>query len=338
NVEAYQLRREAMKQLQQLQERWLSVFGYLREEELQAKGSGSYVKRLQIERARHCNEYLLRDLSARTWLPGYGFPTDVVNFDNFTIEDYKREKNDGKDKRDREDNVARYKGLPSRNLAIAIREYAPGAEIVLDGRVFRSAGVSLHWHNLSLDTKEAQKMDVAWRCDSCGQSGYEEGLVNEAELVCTNSKCAASIKPSNIRRVLQPAGFVTDAYQSASNNIQHQKFIPVETSWVFVQADRTPLPNPALGSMAYGTDGRVFHHSSGENGAGFALCMSCGRAESMKTRDEFPDGLSPSGEHYPPRPSKEDKDQQSKRLPCQGSGSIMANISLGARSLTDVFE
>lgn len=338
NVEAYQLRREAMKQLQQLQERWLSVFGYLREEELQAKGSGSYVKRLQIERARHCNEYLLRDLSARTWLPGYGFPTDVVNFDNFTIEDYKREKNDGKDKRDREDNVARYKGLPSRNLAIAIREYAPGAEIVLDGRVFRSAGVSLHWHNLSLDTKEAQKMDVAWRCDSCGQSGYEEGLVNEAELVCTNSKCAASIKPSNIRRVLQPAGFVTDAYQSASNNIQHQKFIPVETSWVFVQADRTPLPNPALGSMAYGADGRVFHHSSGENGAGFALCMSCGRAESMKTRDEFPDGLSPSGEHYPPRPSKEDKDQQNKRLPCQGSGSIMANISLGARSLTDVFE
>lgn len=338
NVEAHQLRREAMKQLQQLQERWLRVFDYLREEELQAKGSGSYVKRLQIERARHCKEYLLRDLSARTWLPGYGFPTDVVTFDNFTIEDYKREKNDGKDKRDREDNVARYKGLPSRNLAIAIREYAPGAEIVLDGRVFRSAGVSLHWQNLSRDTNEAQRLDVAWRCHACGQSGYEEGLINKAELVCSNSKCAASIKPSNIRRVLQPAGFVTDAYKPASNNIQHQKFIPVETSWVFVQADSAPLPNPALGSMAYGADGRVFHHSSGENGAGFALCMSCGRAESMKSRDEFPDGLSPSGEHYPPRPSKEDKDQQNQRLPCQGSGSIMANISLGARSLTDVFE
>src|SRR5690554_1996173 len=118
-------------------------------------------------------------------------------------------------------------------------------------------------------------MDVAWRCHACGQSGYEGGLVNEAELVCTNSKYTASIKPSSIRRVLQPAGFVTDAYHSASNNIQHQKFIPVETSWLFVQADSAQLPNPALGSMAYGTDGHVFHHSSGENGAGFALCMSC---------------------------------------------------------------
>lgn len=338
NVEAHQLRREAMKQLQQLQGRWLSVFGYLLEEELQAKGSGSYLKRLQIEKARHCKEYLLRDLSARTWLPGYGFPTDVVNFDNFTIEDYKREKINGKDKRDREDNVSRYKGLPSRNMAIAIREYAPGAEIVLDGRVFRSAGVSLHWQNLNRDTNEAQRLDVAWRCHACGQSGYEEGLINEAELVCTSSKCAASIKPSNIRRVLQPAGFVTDAYESASNNIQHQKFIPVETSWVFVQADSAPLPNPALGSMAYGTDGHVFHHSSGENGAGFALCMSCGRAESMTAKDEFPAKLSPTGQHKPPRPSKEDKDQQNKRLPCQGSSSILANISLGARSLTDVFE
>ena len=27
-----------------------------------------------------------------TFLPGYGFPTDVVTFDNFTMEDYIREK------------------------------------------------------------------------------------------------------------------------------------------------------------------------------------------------------------------------------------------------------
>ncbi|WP_333981906.1 hypothetical protein, partial [Pseudomonas aeruginosa] len=130
---------------------------------------------------------LLRDLAARTFLPGYGFPTDVVNFDNFTIEDYIREQDAGKKlKHDREDNVSRYKGLPSRNLSIAIREYAPGAEIVLDGRVFRSAGVSLHWHNLNADSKEAQKMDIAWRCDVCGALDYEEGLIKTDELTCSN--------------------------------------------------------------------------------------------------------------------------------------------------------
>ncbi|MBO1929823.1 hypothetical protein J4731_22505 [Providencia rettgeri] len=66
-----------------------------------------------------------------------------------------------RNKSDREDNVSRYKGLPSRNLSVAIREYAPGAEIILDGRVFRSAGVSLHWHNINADTNEAQRLDRA---------------------------------------------------------------------------------------------------------------------------------------------------------------------------------
>ncbi|MBO1915979.1 hypothetical protein J4727_05035 [Providencia rettgeri] len=71
----------------------------------------------------------MRDLAARTFLPGYGFPTDVVNFDNLTMEDYIREKTHKiRNKSDREDNVSRYKGLPSRNLSVAIREYAPGAK------------------------------------------------------------------------------------------------------------------------------------------------------------------------------------------------------------------
>lgn len=338
-VEPYQLRRRSIAAIMLLQSRWLDNFRYLLSEMIQAKANSPYLKRLQIEKARHCNEFLLRDLSARTFLPGYGFPTDVVNFDNFTIEDYIREKDAGsKVKRDREDNVSRYKGLPSRNLSIAIREYAPGAEIVLDGRVFKSAGVSLHWHNLNSDTKEAQKIDIAWRCDVCGELGFEEGLIKASDLICSNSDCQSLIKSQNIRKVLKPSGFVTDAYQSASNDIQHQKFIPVETAWVFVKASKTPLPNPVIGSMAYGTDGQVFHHSSGENGTGFALCMSCGRAESMLADGVFPRDLSPSGEHYPPRPTKEDKDQNNKRLPCQGSGSIVPNVSLGATAFTDVFE
>lgn len=338
-VDVVQLRRRSVDAIKPLQSRWLKNYRFLLSEEKQAKANSPYLKRLQVEKTRHCNEYLLRDLAARTFLPGYGFPTDVVNFDNFTIEDYVRERNASNDlKQDREDNVSRYKGLPSRNLSIAIREYAPGAEIVLDGRVFRSAGVSLHWHNLNADSKEAQKLDIAWRCDVCGTVDYEEALVRADELTCSNDDCRALIKPQNIRKVLRPTGFVTDAYVSASNDIQHQKFIPVETAWVFVNASKTPLPNPAVGAMSYGADGKVFHHSSGEHGAGFALCMSCGRAESMQPDGTFPRDLSPSGDHYPPRPTKEDKDQNNKRLPCQGSGSILPSVSLGAVATTDVFE
>src|SRR5690606_26599362 len=165
----------------------------------------------------------------------------------------------------------------------------------------------------------------------------EEGVIIE-ELVCTNRDCQAVIKSQNIRKVLQPSGFVTDAYVPASNDIQHQKFIPVEPAWVFVSADKAPLPNPAVGMMCYGTDGLVFNHSAGEYGDGFALCMTCGRAESMLPNGEFPKSLSPTGEHYPPRPTKDDKDQNNKRAPRPGRWQIHANCKFGGKSLECVVE
>ena len=335
-IDSAQLRRRSIACLQPIQARWLASYNFLSAEEKTAKGA--YKKKIQLEKVRHSKEYLLRDLAARTFLPGYGFPTDVVSFDNFTIEDYLREIDaEKKQKFDREDNVSRYKGLPSRNLSIAIREYAPGAEIVLDGRVFRSAGISLSWHNLNANSNEAQRMDIAWRCETCGNVGYEEGTVKSGELVCSNTECQTSIKPQNTRQVLQPSGFVTDAYAPATNDIQHQKFIPVQTAWVFVDASKFPLPNPSVGSMAYGADGKVFHHSLGEHGAGFALCIACGRAESMLQDNEYPKGLSPSSEHYPPRPTKEDKDN-GKRVFCPGNANLFKGISLGVAAATDVFE
>lgn len=341
-VGACQLRRNALTLIKGFRDRWLETFKYLSSEEATAKEDSLYKVKLRIELNRHCNEYLLRDLAARTFLPGYGFPTDVVNFDNFTIEDYKREKQyKNESKQDREDNISRYKGLPSRNLAVAIREYAPGSEIVIDGRVFRSAGVSLHWHNLG-GGNEAQRMDIAWRCHLCGEVGYEEGLIRGGELFCSNSACGEKIKSLNILRVLKPAGFVTDSYESTSNNIQRLKYIPVQPARVFIKGEKVSLPNPELGTMAYGANGKVFYHSSGEHGEGFALCMYCGRAESMLPARNgeivYPTSLSPNGTHHAPRPTKNDKGSNNQLINCEGSGSILSNIHLGAEALTDVFE
>ena len=107
-LSSFQLRSEAIVKIKQLQSRWLEDYRYLVAEESNAKPDSPYLMRIQIEKRRHSEEYLLRDLAARTFLPGYGFPTDVVNFDNFTIEDYIREKENKKNsKKDRDDNVSR---------------------------------------------------------------------------------------------------------------------------------------------------------------------------------------------------------------------------------------
>lgn len=335
-VTAEKLRDKTQEAIAVLQTRWLGIFRDLVKQESESQPNTPYRRRLELEKKRHCGEYLLRDLAARTFLPGYGFPTDVVTFDNFTMEDYIREKtHKSRDKNDREDNVSRYKGLPSRNLSVAIREYAPGAEIILDGRVFRSAGVSLHWHNLNADTNEAQRLDSAWRCHKCGTLGYEEGIGGSGDLFCTNSACGERITLDNRRQVLQPAGFVTDAHTPVTNNIETMKFIPVVPAWVFVKAERVPLPNPLMGFMASGADGHVFQQSMGEGGHGYALCLSCGRAESMLNATDTPKSMEA---HYPPRPGKSDRDSQNQRIICPGSTALNKNVTLGALARTDVFE
>ncbi len=332
------LRKRTHDHTEKLRERWKATYQHIAQEADEAKAGSAYQTRLRIEKTRHCGEYLLRHLAARTFLPGYGFPTDVVNFDNFTIEDYVREKKrqQKSDRMGREDNIAHYKGLPSRNLAIAIREYAPGADIAIDGRVFRSAGISLHWHNLSRDSRESQKLEVAWRCKVCGTSGYVADLDEMQELTCSNSECRAAITERH--KVLVPSGFVTDVYQDASNDVGSQQFIPVAEPWVSLESPAVSLPNPALGFMASSANGQVFHHSEGLHGTGFAVCLTCGRAESMNPNGEFPDNLNPDTDHYSPRPGPDDKDDRMKRIACSGSATIQRNVSLGSRTFTDVFE
>ncbi|WP_211488876.1 hypothetical protein, partial [Escherichia coli] len=109
------------------------------------------------------------------------------------------------------------------------------------------------------------------------------------------------------RQVLQPAGFVTDAHAPVTNNIETMKFVPVVPAWVFVKAEPVPLPNPLMGYMASGADGHVFQQSLGEGGHGYALCLSCGRAESMLNENDAPKSMEA---HYPPRPGKADRDSQ----------------------------
>ncbi|OEF06036.1 DEAD/DEAH box helicase [Vibrio genomosp. F10] len=335
------LRSNAAEVIKKLRETWFVDYNYIASELKGIDSDIPYAYRLNIEKVRLGQEYLLRELASKAFLPGYGFPTDVVNFDNNNIEDFIREKQRKEKKgNEREDNVSRFRGLPSRNLAVAIREYSPGSEIVLDGRVFRSGGVTLHWHNASdSGVNEAQKFDMAWRCDACGQTGYEETVsASSLDMKCTNSLCGAPIKSKHIRQVLQPTGFATDFYHGPSNDISMQKYIPVEDAWVSTgDANHIDLPNSAMGYMTSTADGTVFNHSSGEQGKGYALCMTCGRAESLTKNGDYPKLLNPSEPHRPLKAVKKDKKGDGK-INCDGSATVMKGIHLGCHSKTDVFE
>lgn len=334
------LRQDCAKLLVPLASDWLQNYQFFSSELAKEHKNSPYKRRLELEQQRHCKEYLLRDLAARSFLPGYGFPSDVVAFDNFTNEDYQVYRKVTRSRPDREDNLVRYKGLPSRNLAIALREFAPGTKLVLDGRVYQSAGISLHWKNLSASQVEAQKMDIAWRCSYCGEPGFETGAKKLGQINC--SECKQPIPLQEIKKVLRPSGFVTDSYVPVTNNIEDRHFMPVDMPWVFSTEAFHDLPDNSWGKAAASQDGLVFHFSAGEFGQGYALCLSCGRAHSMRANGDFPSILNPEEDHFPPRIQRGDQfpdgERKEGRKICPGSASLLSGITLGAQVYTDVFE
>lgn len=288
----------------------------------------AYIKALELELKRHDQEYLLRDLASRAFLPGYGFPTDVVNLNNYNIEDW-AETNKRKQYRDREDNIFSTKEKPSRSLDVALREYAPGSSLVIDGRVYRSAGVLLQNYQTG-NTGGALKFDLAWRCHNCGATGVKENAYsNKSELTCNH--CHQPV--DDIKQVLRPVGFVTDFYEPTSNDITSQKFIKLAQPRVNVFGELLPLPDPRCGFIRFGHNGTVFHHSSGENENGFAVCLACGRAESMTFNNTIPQALAYDKSHRPVGGATAGKKEQN----CPGHH-VKPNIYLGYHTQTDVLE
>ena len=79
----------------------------------------------------------------------YGFPVDVVTFDHPGVRDGKG---------------------PSRPLDLAVRDYSPGCEVVVDGLVHRSEGILPVWGNRR-DPGQVEDLRSLWRRCSCGAFG-----------------------------------------------------------------------------------------------------------------------------------------------------------------------
>ena len=291
-------------------------------ESVAARAIGLHKKRLS-------DEYLLRELSSRGFLPAYGFPTDIASFDNLNVVQFKRHMMDRESGRD--DNRFRRRELASRDVATALREYAPGSEVVMDGLVYKSAGVTLNWHIPAdqSDIKEIQEIRFASRCRKCGASSSSHSL--EAAKICV--ECGNEIEIQDRVEFLEPAGFAVDFYDEPGNDVSAQKYIPVEDPWVDADGEWLSLPNPELGRFRVSNRGHIFHQSKGVNGFGYALCLECGRAEPMFSKDSLPPIFQ--------KPHRRLRRSRKEGIDCSGSNNpwkIKKGISLGHEGWTDILE
>ncbi len=106
------------------------------------------------------------------------------------------------------------------------------------------------------------------------------------------------------------------------------------------------MANPKLGQHRSSTKAHLFHHTSGEHGNGFAICLECGRAEPMLGS---PDPKALSNEQFLPMTFR--AGQQHTRLRggrddnqdpvCPGrhnAWKIAASVHLGHDMTTDAIE
>lgn len=273
---------------------------------------------------RMCREYLLGELADRGVLPGHGFPTAVVPFVHTD--------KDEDDFLGDQENRFRRRSYPTRNLDIAIRDYAPGAEVVVDGLVYRSAGVTLNWKRPADEdsVNEIQNIEWHWRCSACGGAGISRTMIQSCDY------CGSELEAADSRRFLEPAGFTVDLRELPHSDIEIVDYVEPEPEQVSARdADWTPLPNPRSGRLRTSSTGLVFYSSmGGKKGSGYAICLACGRSEREKA--PFVAEEIALAEHKPLRFTKANEDGT-----CPGNDrgfAIQRGLAFGHDITTDVAE
>ncbi|GAD79748.1 DEAD/DEAH box helicase [Vibrio ezurae] len=227
-------------------------------------------KKLARQLKRLERDYLLAELANTGYLPGYGFPTGVVQL----ITDNRSENNS------RDDGKSQHRtSYPSRGLEVALREYAPGSEIVRDGAVYQSQGLQLNWKMpfSGNDIKQEQLIEYQWECEHCGNIGFESVSSERANIRCTD--CDSDRLTWS--EFIVPSGFVVDFNKPLHNNYVSPSYSGYREPKVALNdAQWQPLSSSGVGRYRVSEYGSIFHYNDGEGG-GYALCWCCGRAEPL---------------------------------------------------------
>lgn len=289
----------------------------LKEDGEELKGPAK--KSIEFQARRLCKEFLLKELANRSLIPGSGFPTSVVPFDTYCAETQKAQ---DRSRPDEDDARSRRYECPTRNADIAIREYAPGAEVVVDGLVWTSAGISLNWLSpIDSGQREPQNLRWAWWCNQCGGAGSDHQRPDRCDH-CGEAEV-------QVEQFLEPAGFKVDWSAKPHADTDQAAYIEPKTPKVSAaDAIWQPLLQPESGRARSTHEGHIYHHSRGPNDLGYEICLECGRA-----------GEAGRGELDDHRPLTAKQGKAAERCAGNDAGfAITDALALGHEVQTDVVE
>lgn len=266
-------------------------------------------------------ENLLDRLFARAVLPRYAFPTDVVTFTVFD--------------RSSTPYRAEIAYSPQAGLTQALSQYAPGREVWVDGRKFRSMAI---WSAFPKDRVNAYRAHrLYYECIRCGYAKLEEyDGVHHPGRTETCPACNKSAGMGPAERWVVPIGFAHPFDEPAE--------LAGDESPPTTRPTRAKLTAPSfktehrLGELRHNNDAGFTAWSSKESlvvtnlgvrssdaATGFYYCTACGRTEPTG----WPDGqLASASPHRRPSPNH-------GKLPELCNGAVRP-IVLGHQFLTDI--
>jgi len=235
-----------------------AVTGYYYEIEKKMSSNGVYdeAKAYQKLRERVRDERLIDYLSNRGFLPSYSFPLATVELMLPFSE---------------QDKHLRLQ----RDLRYAISEYAPGAEVVADKRLWKSGGLQFY-----RDTPRQYHYRLCRNCNALVMA--RDAGVEISYTRCTT--CGEKYDSRSSGIFVIPDGFRTtkDSGKPAGQYVHR----PNNTmrSALLLETQPTMEEIGSIVSYGYSREGQLFYVNEGERGTGFHICLQCGTHVSAKTK------------------------------------------------------
>lgn len=231
-------------------------------------GKADYWKK---QREQYMDQFLVNELSRRGLIPTYSFPVHSLTLE---VQDGSRF-----NKFQSQAAVAL-----SRDASYGISEYAPGAEVVANGRIWESAGLAKY---------PKAFMPTRWYA-ACPECFHVDVGDTPQDLPDACSNCGSS-DARRKRMYVEPRGFVTSAANSKGRDpgSSRRRVRPADEARLIAaprsdQFEATELPflNTALllarGSEGSGLRGSLFVANRGAHGEGYYRCSRCNFCEPFK--------------------------------------------------------
>lgn len=238
------------------------------DEEGRRRASSRHFLRMR-EKEQFLDQFLVNLLSRMAVIPTYSFPVHTIRLE---ITETQRRADQGGSGQDDALQL-------DRDAALAIGEYAPGAEVVAGGRIWTSRGIVRR-------PKEYMPDQYHRICEACGHPEIHPER-DQFGQVCP--QCAEPPKKARVRRFIEPTAFLTASGEGRDPGTSRLRARPVDEARLLTRAPFRDYASTDVASVSTffaaavptpgEPNGRLFVVNRGPKGAGYVWCNRCEYAE-----------------------------------------------------------